>query len=113
MDKQTLKERTSEYLEDISADDDLKQKCFRLLEGLFEGITHFEFIKADGSDRIAYGTLNADIIIEKIGSRNNSPKRHNRRHPYGVINYYDLEKEGWRGFNIERLVTVDENYCGL
>ena len=70
------------------------EKLEELKKRLHEGIVEFTYIKKDGTERKAKGTLNLDTI-EKLGGKL----------PTGQINppswttrYFDVEKEEWRSF---------------
>ena len=53
------------------------------------------YIKADGSTRIARGT----ITPEALAPEQRSKKRR------GLVLYWDLDKMAWRSFRVERLIS--------
>lgn len=63
-------------------------------------IVKFAYLKKDGSIRIAYGTINADFVKDKVYGLDES------RESYFTTAYYDLEKGGWRSFRWENLIAV-------
>ena len=61
-------------------------------------VVEFVFIKKDGSIRIAEGTLpNGDF---------SSSERVKTLAQNSVVNYFDVQKDGWRSFKADRLQTV-------
>ncbi|MEG1008887.1 MAG: SH3 beta-barrel fold-containing protein [Clostridia bacterium] len=54
-------------------------------------IVDFEFVKLDGEDRLATGTLRMDLIPKK-----DHPKGIKPSDPSKTITYYDLDKKAWR-----------------
>lgn len=61
------------------------------------GTAHFAFKKLDGTIREAIGTLSAHLIPATAGGRTSSSK---------VQTYYDLEKNEWRCYRLERIVNI-------
>ena len=80
--------------------------CRRLLGS---GIVEFEYFKGNTDYRTARGTTNADLI-----PMDNQPKgivakelELGLREPnYQTINYYDIDKKGWRSFRVDSLVAI-------
>lgn len=74
---------------------------------LADGITPhaFKYTKNDGTERIANGTLNVDLISKyipiTIDSVNVAAKR--TVNP-NIVNYFDTDKQGWRSFNIGNFI---------
>ena len=65
-----------------------------LKKKLHEGVVEFTYIKKDGSERKAKGTLNLEIIEElggPIPTGQITPPAYTTR-------YFDIEKEEWRSF---------------
>lgn len=61
---------------------------------LNEGVVNFTYRKADGSLRKARGTTNAALLPEAVRGtivRNTETSEQ--------VDYYDLDKNGWRRFN--------------
>lgn len=74
---------------------------------MWETVVRFQFIKSDGSRRVAFGTL-CDRIIKDSGAEPDSSRTHAPK--TGLITYFDIEKGAWRCFSESRLVGVDEDY---
>jgi len=66
-------------------------------------VVKFAFKKKNGETRYATGTNNIMLLNEMYGlnlKENDGLDRGN------LINYYDLEKKGWRCFNKELLTKI-------
>lgn len=74
----------------------------QLKDKMHEGIVSFKYEKIDGEIREAHGTLKLDIIPEEM-----HPKNTGRKQSENKTNYYDTDKEEWRSFNNELLISVD------
>ena len=66
---------------------------------------NFKFEKKDGSLRESYGTCN--VIEATIKNKEAKPKGTGAAEADHIIKYYDLEKEAWRSFRIEKLRTIE------
>ena len=81
--------RVSHRLEDIRTD-------------LRNGYVHFTYVKADGSHRVALGTLNPALIpadkMPKDGMSDSAIAYRDNRDRLGLVAYYDLNQDGWRSF---------------
>ena len=66
-----------------------------------KGPVEFKYLKADGSQRIAHGTLCNDLI-----PASGQPTGHGTFNGYekGYAPYYDLDRMGWRCFRIDWLL---------
>lgn len=79
-----------------------------LREKLLQGETAFVFRKKDGSRRPAVGTTNAGLIPSDMMPQNaDGTDPMERQRERGVVNYYDLEKGGWRSCRDENIIEVD------
>lgn len=70
-----------------------------IVSTLNEGVVSFTYKKADGSTRQARGTTNADLIPadqRAVNPRNTETSEQ--------VDYYDLDKNGWRRFTRSALV---------
>lgn len=67
-------------------------------KALHDGIVEFTYLKKNGEERIAHGTLNVNIMGEE-----NKPKGSDKTLSKDVIRYYDLDSDDWRSFIIENL----------
>jgi len=76
-------------------------KVVRLRSALRAGAARFSFQKTDGEVREAYGTTNAGLFQYQskgtAADRAESPCQ---------IKYFDLEKNAWRSFRAERILSV-------
>ena len=69
-----------------------------IVSTLNEGVVSFTYKKADGSTRTARGTTKSDLIPESDRAttlRNTETSEQ--------VDYYDLEKNGWRRFTRSQL----------
>lgn len=74
-----------------------------LNQKLHEGPVAFVYEKKDGSERLAYGTLNSEYLNGVMGERGGNG---NNRRGAGNKFYYDLEQQAFRQFVPDRLVAV-------
>lgn len=70
-----------------------------LIEKLHKGIVSFTYLKKDGTKRHAEGTLYG------VGHTLKGSKAHKCSY---VLNYYDVDCQGWRCFIMENLIEVGE-----
>lgn len=70
-------------------------------EALHNNVVEFSFTKKDGSTREARGTLLENFITTTSTSTNSKKK------PANIIAYWDLDKEGWRSFKEENLISYN------
>ena len=77
-----------------------KVTIMELKEMLRKGEVKFQYTKKDGSTRTAVGTLKQDLITKKPNGGFCYPKE------VGYTPYFDLEKEGWRVFDQDKLIGV-------
>lgn len=73
---------------------------------LQHGKVHFWFLKDNGEEREAYGTLKLSDIPE-----DKHPKGTGKSSPF-VIVFFDLEKEAWRSCKNTSIIAIDPNYDG-
>ena len=74
-----------------------------LLSLLNKGIVRFTYRKVDGTIREALGTRNLDIARDALNIYIPNPKT-GRTNPTA---YYDLEKEDWRSFKAEYVISIN------
>lgn len=71
---------------------------------LQQGICKVKFIKGDGSERTMRCTLNTDYIdqhkLTPMGSGNSGPIEQ--------IRCVDVDKNGWRSFNVDRVISFEQ-----
>lgn len=68
---------------------------------LRDGEVRFVFTKKDGSERVARGTLNLNIVPSE-----SHPKGEGRPSPEDMVKYFDLDKQAWRSFRWSQFVEV-------
>lgn len=85
-----------------------------LTNRLRDGVAAFQYVKTDGSTRIAYGTLNMEIIHRRYvnPAASSTPVRRKRKNyaKDGIFVYFDLEKLGWREFHISPGFQLIDSY---
>lgn len=75
-----------------------------LKEKMRSGEVTFTYLKKDGSERTARGTLNADIMgVENV------PKGTGDVYNDNVTRYFDLNSNGWRSFINSELINIDDD----
>lgn len=72
------------------------------MKSLHEGEVEFEYKKLNGEIRKARGTLNFDMIPTELHPKANVDPKINEY----VVHYYDLDKNGWRCFIRDSLISV-------
>lgn len=77
---------------------------------LAEGVVEFEFIKADGTLRLAYGTTNMDIIRQFWTPVPGNSKPDPPCEVTGCQKFFDIEKKAWRAVTFKRLMTINYAY---
>ena len=68
---------------------------------MHDGAVSFTYLKKDGSERTARGTLNIDTM-----GHENAPKGVQTTSNDTTTRYYDLNSEGWRSCKIENLLEI-------
>jgi len=77
----------------------LAWKKVKAMEQLRKGIAYITFIKADGTERKAIGTL-------RQGNYSYESKNSGKKKNPSIIPFWDLEKKAFRACRIERLIEV-------
>ena len=80
--------------------------CRRLLECLGMGKVVFEYYKKDGTVRRARGTLCKGV--SKDFDHYEYKMEHQKKNPFGVFTYYDLDAMGFRTFSVANLIRIIE-----
>lgn len=75
----------------------LKHEIVNILQ---QGVCRVTFEKADGSLRDMVCTLNFDLIPIQIAGTSKPNDE--------VVTVWDMEKEDWRAFRVDRLVSAPE-----
>lgn len=76
-----------------------QQLCTKLLNRLRENMCMFKFIKKNGEERIALGTLNPSNYTYEF-------KGTDRRECWYLNRYWDINKNAWRCFDFRRIVEI-------
>lgn len=79
----------------------LTDKALELHDRLKDGIVEFKFTKKDGTERVARGTLQSELVPEYEAKTDRTPTKN-----YGAMTYYDLEKNAFRSFKIVNLIGI-------
>ena len=72
----------------------------RLKEALGEGEVKFSYIKSDGTERVARGTLKSDRLPELKGT--------GRPTKFDLLLYFDIEKQSFRCFKKINFIKIIE-----
>lgn len=110
MEKQERKEMVFEALKskmDEASAMECAERCAELIEKMKDGIVSFSFMKSDGTERAAMGTVCPDLLPPPPEYDGDKPKRE-RTPNYGIVNYYDTEKQSWRCFKAENLISFEK-----
>ena len=78
--------------------------CRRLLQCLGVGKVEFEYYKKDGTVRRARGTLCKDV--SKDFDHYEYKTEHQKKNPFGVFKYYDLDAMDFRTFSVTNLIRI-------
>lgn len=84
-----------------------KFEYYQELKGLMEKVpVEFKYLKADGTQRTAHGTLCHDLI-----PASDQPTGRGTFNGYekGYAPYYDLDRMGWRCFRIDWLLWFNRD----
>ena len=77
---------------------------------LHEGLVCFTYLKKDGTIREAKGTLCPVLVpVDKWPKGDGKAVKHNE----AIINYYDLDRQEWRSFDIRNFVGYVERFPHL
>ena len=83
--------------------ENLTEALTLLKNRMHEGVVSFTYLKKDGSERTAKGTLNIDTM-----GAENAPKGVQNVSYDTATRYYDMNSEGWRSFTNINLVSIDD-----
>ena len=75
----------------------------QLKQMLREGVVEFEYIKKDGTTRVAVGTTKLELFENSPNYKESNGKRLVSN---DIITYWDLDMDGWRSFNGEQLTNI-------
>lgn len=73
---------------------------------LHENAVTFSYIKKDGTERHAVGTMKPELLpkAEPAEGAELSAAKHVKHLPEGNVLYYDLDRKGFRSFKFENIV---------
>jgi len=95
--------------EHVSDDDDILAMS-RLYDRLQNGVVAFRYLKnADGSERLAIGTRNPNII-RAYGAEPTSPREERGGFDGIHVGYFDLQRHAWRSFTSENFIGNAEDF---
>lgn len=83
--------------------ENLTEALVVLKDKMHAGVATFTYIKKDGTERVAKGTLN----IETMGEEN-APKGTGMETPDYTTRYFDVDKSSWRSFQNVNLVNIED-----
>lgn len=83
--------------------ENLTEALVSLKNKMHEGVATFTYMKKDGSERVAHGTLNLETMGES-----NAPKGTAAYTNDNVTCYFDMDADGWRSFTNLNLVSIDD-----
>lgn len=83
-------------------------KFDELKKRMGEEVTHFSFVKKDGSLRQAYGTRLSEVIVRHEGAA--LPPDGQRHKSGSTFSYFDIERQAWRCFKVESLIDIERGY---
>ena len=69
----------------------------KVITGLKSGVVTFQYIKSDGSIRIATGTLSDINYVAKTTESKPKPE---------IIKYFDIEAQSFRSFRLDRFIGL-------
>lgn len=85
----------------------------QLKSELEKHVVNFTYTKKDGTERQATGTLNPKFIEAAEKAAGHEPKDKaedsvkKRKKNEKIFAYYDVDKQSWRSFNIDNLVSFE------
>ena len=82
------------------------QVCAELIYAMKTSVVKFTFRKSCGEIREAVGTICPELLPPLPEEDPSKPKRE-RTPNYGVVNYYDTEKQSWRSFKAENIISAE------
>ena len=92
---------------------ELKEKMDLIIElkGMMGNqVIHFVYRKTDGSERHAYGTRDMEILSRHNALAGAKGRKSLGHVSTGTFPYFDLQRQAWRCFRIDSLLSIDKNY---
>ena len=85
---------------------------YHFTQWLQNGVVRFTYWKDDDTIREARGTLNLQWLVPTAhwpkGAQEPKAKSQEARVNPSIVTYFDLEKQEWRSFRIERFIDCSE-----
>ena len=82
--------------------ENLAESLAKLKDAMRNGVVEFTYLKKDGSERVAKGTLNNEVMGE-----DNIPKGTMDYTSDSTTRYFDVNSNGWRSFSNANLVSIN------
>ena len=74
-----------------------------LRKTLYEGIVIFQFVKKDGSLRMARGTTCPDLVPADDTPKGVRTPEQQAAYNRQTVAFYDIDKKGWRSMRIDTI----------
>ena len=74
-----------------------------LKKALYEGIVIFQFVKKDGTLRMARGTTSPDLVPTDDTPKGKRTPEQQALYERQTVAFYDIDKKGWRCMRIDTL----------
>ena len=74
-----------------------------LKKALYEGIVIFQFVKKDGTLRMARGTTSPDLVPADDTPKGKRTPEQQALYERQTVAFYDIDKKGWRCMRIDTL----------
>ena len=82
---------------------DKAKNCIDLRKALYEGIVIFQFIKKDGSLRMARGTTCPNLVPSDDTPKGKRTPEQQAAYERQTVAFYDIDKKGWRSMRIDTI----------
>ena len=80
-----------------------------LVERLTKGKVNLQFTKTNGELRSMNCTLNSDMIPNKPEQKDPTKELSGRKVNENVVSVWDLDKNDWRSFRVDSIISVVES----
>ena len=74
-----------------------------LKKALYEGIVIFQFVKKDGTLRMARGTTSPDLVPADDTPKGKRTPEQQAAYDRQTVAFYDIDKKGWRSMRIDTI----------
>ena len=74
-----------------------------LKKALYEGIVIFQFVKKDGTLRMARGTTSPDLVPTDDTPKGKRTPEQQALYERQTVAFYDIDKKGWRCMRIDTI----------